>query len=152
MKCVKFGGLKCALWVDKTIQFRGLKCAKSGGLKCAGMKWYTIVFLCLNPVSITLTIFRSCCCWDGHRETMVGHKVRLWMNRDVDSMVFCWKHFQKDCQDYLVFDNAMRLFLLIFAFYWGVHQTSTHLSFSHSLQRSLREKQTNVAAVWHMVP
>ena len=31
MKCVEIGGLKCALWVDETIQFRGLKCAKSGG-------------------------------------------------------------------------------------------------------------------------
>ena len=39
---VLFGGMKCALWVDEKVQFRGMKRYKSGGMKCAGMKWYTI--------------------------------------------------------------------------------------------------------------
>ena len=41
MKCVKFGGWKCALWGVEKCQFGGWKCVKFGGWKCAGMKWTT---------------------------------------------------------------------------------------------------------------
>ena len=37
MKSVEFGGMKCALWVDEKVQFRGMKRYKSGGMKCAGI-------------------------------------------------------------------------------------------------------------------